>query len=148
MNIEWRTNDDPDFLALIAELDNYCRSMMGPRQAAFAPHNAVQPLSDVAVLVLDGQAVGCGALKPHVDGTVELKRVFVKPEYRRHGCAQALLNALEGRARAQGFHTMLLETNPDFTSAVALYRRNGFAEAEAFGPYIGMCTLCMAKPLL
>ena len=147
MTIEWRTKDDPDFLALIAALDAHCRSANGERQALFAPHNAVQPLSDVVVLTEDGQAVACGALKPHEDGTVELKRVFVRPECRRHGYAQAVLDALVARAKAQGFHTMLLETSTGFTAAIALYRRNGFVEVEAFGPYVGLNTLCMGKPL-
>lgn len=147
MELQWRDKYDADFTSLIAELDVYCRSITGAGQAAFSPHNAVQPLSDVAVLLADGQAVACGALKPHGDGTVELKRVFVKPQYRRHGYAQTILDALTERARAQGFHTLLLETNPNFAGAVALYRRNGFAPVAAFGPYIGMCTLCMGISL-
>jgi ribosomal protein S18 acetylase RimI-like enzyme len=148
MGIEWRAKDDPDFLSLIVELDAYARDITGPRHAAFAPHNALQHISDVALLVLEGQAVGCGALKPHEDGTVELKRVYVKPASRRLGCAQTLLDALETQARAQGFHTLLLETNPEFAPAVALYKRNGFTEVEAFSPYQGMNTLCMGKRLI
>jgi putative acetyltransferase len=147
MPIEWRAKDDSDFLALISNLDVHCRNANGDRQAVFAPHNAVQQLSDVAVLTADGRAVACGALKPHEDGTVELKRVFVRPECRRHGYAQAILDALLARATEQGFHTMLLETNPGFTAAIALYRRNGFVEVDAFGPYVGLNTLCMGKRL-
>ena len=147
MEIQWRDIYDTDFASLITELDAYCRSVTGLCQAAFSPHNTVAALSDVAVLLADGQAVGCGALKPHDDGTVELKRVFVKPQYRRHGYAQALLDALTERARAQGFHTLLLETNPGFAGAVALYQRNGFAKVPAFGPYTSMCTLCLGKSL-
>ncbi len=95
----------------------------------------------------NGQAVACAAWKSHPDGQAEVKRVYVKPAYRHGGLARRLLEAVEARVAARGFTRLLLETNPSFTDAVQLYQRYGFQATEPFGPYVCLCTLCMAKPV-
>ena len=147
MDLRWSNAGDPAFLTLTNALDAYMQGMLGAKQAAFAPYNLLDKTQE-ALLVYDGdQAVACAALKRHVDGSAELKRVFVLPEYRNRGLARLLLAAMEARAREYGCPMLRLETNPAFTAAVRLYESDGFTRTEPFGPYCGMCTLCMGKAL-
>lgn len=137
-----------DFKSLAGELDGYLQAVQGCSQAAFAPYNDLALLNHVVLLTDQTRAVACGALKLHGEGQAELKRIFVTPEYRGRGLSSELLAHLEARAADCGCHTMLLETNPAFTAAVALYRRHGYTETAPFGPYASMCTLCMRKALV
>lgn len=148
MELRWCDGWDSEFVALAGELDAHLRQALGVRQAAFAPFNGLAQLRYAVVLYADGKPAACGALKPHENGVMEVKRVYVAPEARRHGLARKALAALEDKARSLGAQELLLETNPAFTPAVTLYQSLGFMPVEPFGPYVGMDTLCMGKPLL
>lgn len=147
MELRWCNGQDAELIALAAELDAHLQRELGEKQAAFAPFNGLSELRYAVVLYADGKPAACGSLKPHADGSMELKRVYVTPEARRHGLARKALAALEARARMLDATSLLLETNPAFTPAVTLYQSLGFARVEPFGPYVGMDTLCMGKPL-
>ncbi len=86
---------------------------------------------------LDGQPVGCGALKFHGSDPAELKRMWVAPETRGTGLGRRLLLELEQRARDAGAPAIRLETNRTLGEAIALYRKAGYAEVAAFNdePY-------------
>ncbi|MCE5342529.1 MAG: GNAT family N-acetyltransferase [Eubacteriales bacterium] len=147
MTLTWVDWAHPDFIALTRELDAYFRACLDECQTAFDPYNALAALNEVALLYDGATPAACGALKLHADGTAEIKRVFVTPAYRRAGLGRQVMVALEARARELGCRMLLLETNPAFTDAVALYSGLGFDAVENFAPYQGMCTLCMGKPL-
>lgn len=147
MTIRWCKIEDAALLTLTRELDAHLRASLGERQTAFDGFNSLAQL-DYAAIFSDGQNdIACGALKLHGDGVAEIKRVFVRPPYRRMGAAQQLLAALEAQAKAVGCTALVLETNPSFEPAVTLYRRFGFAPIPAFGVYQGMDTLCMGKTI-
>jgi putative acetyltransferase len=84
-------------------------------------------------LAVDGEKVaGCGALRP-VDGSrVEVKRLYVRPEFRGRGLGPALLEYLINEAKSAGYLEMVGDTMPVMTDALALYKRRGF---ELTGPY-------------
>lgn len=86
---------------------------------------------------LDGEAVGCGALKLKGDGIGEIKRMWTAPAARRLGVARRLLQAIEAKARECGVTRLRLETNRALAEAQALYRRAGYEEVAAFNdePY-------------
>jgi GNAT superfamily N-acetyltransferase len=91
---------------------------------------------------------GCGALRPLDASTVEIKRMFVRPEFRRQGTAWALLRALEAEAKRRGYTRAVLETAIRQPEAIALYRAAGYADIEPFGPYVGSeRSVCMGKTL-
>lgn len=88
--------------------------------------------------VWDGEeVVGVGALKDLGDGTGELKSMRTHPDHLRRGVAAALLEHVEQVARARGLTRLSLETGrgPAFEPALALYRRHGFENGDAFGEY-------------
>lgn len=85
----------------------------------------------------DGALAGIGALKALGDGTGELKSMRTHPAHLRKGVAHALLDHILGEARARGYRRLSLETGvgESFEPALALYRRRGFADGEAFSDY-------------
>jgi putative acetyltransferase len=85
----------------------------------------------------DDSLAGIGALKALPDGTGELKSMRTHPDHLRSGVAQALLEHIIGVARDRGYSRLSLETGSGeaFDPALALYRRRGFVDGEAFSDY-------------
>jgi GNAT superfamily N-acetyltransferase len=79
-----------------------------------------------------GAAVGCGAVRLLDPATAEVKRMWVSPTMRGRGAGWALLQALESAAVALGATKGVLDTNVTLTSALALYRANGWHEVPAY----------------
>ena len=86
---------------------------------------------------IGGTVVGIAALKELGDGRGELKSMRTHPDFLRRGIAAALLEHVIAVARTRGLHRLSLETGsgPAFEAALALYRRRGFRDGEAFGGY-------------
>lgn len=84
----------------------------------------------------DGIA-GIGALKALPDGTGELKSMRTHPDHLRSGVAAALLEHIISVARERRYSRLSLETGSGeaFDPALALYRRRGFVDGEAFSDY-------------
>lgn len=80
---------------------------------------------------------GIGAFKVLGDGSAELKSMRTHPDHLRRGVAAALLDHIIAEARRRGITRLSLETGsgPAFDPALALYRKRGFANGEAFGDY-------------
>ena len=86
-------------------------------------------------LARDGAAVvGCIALRPleEMAGCGEVKRLYVKPEYRGQGIAERLLEALEAYARAAGYEAIYLDSKDDLKAALRFYARHGYAECARY----------------
>lgn len=84
-----------------------------------------------------GALLGVGALKSLGAGAGEIKSMRTHPDYLRQGVAAALLDHIIEEARARGWRRLSLETGsgPAFEASLALYRKRGFTDAEAFGGY-------------
>jgi GNAT superfamily N-acetyltransferase len=81
------------------------------------------------LVALDGeQVVGTGAILPVDTETGQVVRMHTASKFRRCGIATRILNALEQRAAARGFRSLILETNLDWVDAISFYLRNGYAE--------------------
>jgi putative acetyltransferase len=83
------------------------------------------------------ELAGIAALKELGDGTGELKSMRTDPKHLRKGVAAALLKHIIGAAQLRGLRRLSLETGtgPAFEPALALYRKFGFMEGEAFADY-------------
>ena len=126
------------FEQYFAELD--ARFDLGFDPARSLPadaHELVPPAGVLLVARLRERPVGCGALKFHGRGPAELKRMWIAPSARGLGAGRRLLQELERYAREGGVRVLRLETNRALTEAIALYRRAGYLEVEAFNnePY-------------
>jgi GNAT superfamily N-acetyltransferase len=96
-----------------------------------------------------GEPVACGALRRLDAGTAELKRMFVRPEWRRKGCGRRLLAALEAEANRLRIRRLVLETGKRQTAALGLYRSSGFTDMPPYGEYLASpgTSVCMQKVL-
>jgi putative acetyltransferase len=61
-----------------------------------------------------------------------MKRLYVRPQFRRKGIGKALSLAITEEASRHGYQRMRLDTVPSMTSAIALYRLVGFREIEPY----------------
>ncbi len=84
------------------------------------------------------QVAAIGALKRLPEERGEVKSMRTHPDFLRQGLAAVLLETIIAHARAEGLEVLSLETGsgPEFEPALALYRRRGFANGEAFGDYV------------
>lgn len=141
-------NQNPDFLCLIPLLDKDLRSRYQALQDVYDQHNVIVNVDTVVIAYADGQAVGCGCFKQFSDSTVEIKRMYVKPEYRRKGISSAILNELEAWALESGYPEAVLETGDRQDEAIALYKKQGYEIVPNYPPYEAMATsICMKKTL-
>ncbi len=136
VQIAFESPDQPEVIALIAQLDAYQDTLYPPESRhSLDLRTLVQPHVIFAVArAADGRAVACGAVVLG-DGDGELKRMFVKPESRSLGVARKLLEQLESAAIARGCRELRLETGPSQPEALALYARCGYARCGRFGTY-------------
>ncbi|GIH76794.1 GNAT family N-acetyltransferase [Planobispora longispora] len=110
--------------------------------------SGVHPEARFLVAVVDGRAVGCGAVQPVDPATGEVKRMYVAPDHRGRGVARSLLAALEDLARAQGNTVLRLATGHLQPEAISLYRGSGYEPIPPYGKYVDVpTTFCFAKPL-
>lgn len=149
MRIAFASPDQPEVIALIAELDAYQDTLYPPESRHVLDlHSLKQPNVVFAVArSASGLAVGCGAV---VLGSSygEIKRMYVQPSGRGQGIAKQLLAALESEAGARGCRLLQLETGPYQPEALALYERCGYRRRGPFGRYTNdPLSVFMHKPL-
>ena len=98
---------------------------------------------------MDHNPAGCGCFKKYGPDTVEIKRIYVKPEYRGAGIAQQILAELERWAVEAGFSAAILETGNKQPEAIGLYQKNGYRRIANYGPYAGLAdSICFGKKLI
>lgn len=101
-------------------------------ELAALPGLYAPPLGALLIVGRDGQPIGIGAMRPLPDGTAEMKRMYLRLAARSTGAGRALAAALIAAARDAGYARMRLDTQRDFTAAVALYRSLGFRETARY----------------
>ncbi|KQV79371.1 GCN5 family acetyltransferase [Massilia sp. Root351] len=136
MNIAFETPDQPDIIALIADLDAYQLTLYPP-ESVYALDLASLKQPNVLFAVArdaDGAAVGCGAMVVTPE-FAEVKRMYVRPEARGRGLAKRVLTLLEQEAAQRGSTLYTLETGPSQPEAIALYQRLGYQRCGPYGDY-------------
>ncbi len=137
-----------DFLDLITLLDSDLNETNGAEQQQYDKFNKVDYIKDVILIYSGGSAIACGAFKEYDSGTVELKRIFVKRDYRNKGLAKSIVKSLEQLAETKGYKFGILETGKKQMEAIHLYQKLGYVVIDNFLPYVGMeNSVCMKKEL-
>lgn len=116
-----------DVRTLVAELNEALLALTPPE---FCFHMTVEEMAgpDTTVFIArdGGQAVACGALKRHVDGIGEVKRMYTRPSHRGRKLGALIVERIEALACKEGLRQLVLETGDRHPAAWTVYERAGF----------------------
>ena len=112
-------------------------------EIASLPGPYATPHGSLMLALVNGRAAGALGLQPVPEGSRipgtgadtagELKRMFVRPEYRRHGVGRALLERAADEARARCYDSLVLTTSAEaMPLAQHLYEDMGYVEIEPY----------------
>ena len=105
------------------------------KELADLPGDYAPPRGRLILAKRLGHAAGCVALHPISGEICEMKRLYVRPEFRGSGLGRALAVRIITAAREIGYHRLRLDTvEPRMKTAVALYHRLGFREIAPYRP--------------
>jgi putative acetyltransferase len=129
--------DTADAMALITELEAHLEPLY-PRESRHGYSVEMLIAQGVAFFVLrsDETPAGCGGVQLFGIEYGELKRMYVRPNFRGRGFGKLLLDHLEDHARANGIGLLRLETGIHQAAAIRLYEGTGFQRIPPFGEYL------------
>jgi putative acetyltransferase len=105
------------------------------KELAGLPGDYAPPEGRLLLAEGDGQLAACVALHKLAPGVCEMKRLYLRPQFRGKGFGRALAERIIAEARQIGYQRMLLDTvEPVMKDAVAMYRKLGFKEIAPYRP--------------
>jgi GNAT superfamily N-acetyltransferase len=128
--------DSDDAIALITELE----ADLDPLYPTESRHGySVEKLLREGVFFFiirdNGTLIGCGGVQFFDTDYGELKRMYIRPQFRGLGFARLMLDHLADHARSNGINVLRLETGIHQHAAITLYERAGFRSIPPFGEY-------------
>jgi len=103
------------------------------KELALLPGDYIPPTGRLFLAMEEDTAVGCVALRRIADDICEMKRLYVRPEFRGTGLGHILTQTIIQAAREVGYGRMRLDTLPGkMDRAIAMYRSLGFKEIEPY----------------
>jgi putative acetyltransferase len=134
IRVEWVSRENPD--DAIQLIEEYYRAVSvtvrDDRESLL--HYIAGPNSAVWVAICNGTSAGCILFReltqPNSAG--EIKRLYVRPVFRRRGIAAKLLHTAEEFARARNVSTLYLDTKDDLREALAFYQQHGYVSCERY----------------
>ncbi|WP_113663000.1 GNAT family N-acetyltransferase [Pedobacter nanyangensis] len=147
-SVKRTTSSNPDFVALVKLLDAELAKIDGEEHGFYAQYNKIDNINHVVVVYHNDTPIACGAIKAYTADTMEVKRMFTRPNYRGKGAASLLLQQLEEWAHEMQFLKCVLETGKRQPDAIALYQKNGYHLIPNYGQYEGIHnSVCFEKIL-
>lgn len=142
-------SNNQDFQELVKALDKVLKITDGEEHSFFSQFNKIDTIPYVVVAYQDSQPVGCGAIKPYNENTMEVKRMFVPSEFRGKGIATFILIELEKWCRELNVEKCILETGIKLSEAVNLYYKNNYTVIPNYGQYENVeSSICFEKILI
>ena len=139
---------DEHFKFLISQLDGDLNGRYQSAQSKYDKYNKIDSIDTVIVAFDQEKPVGCGCFKEYDNETVEIKRMFVTPDYRGRKISRLILEELERWAKELGYSKAILETGSKQSEAIGLYQKSGYARIENYGQYKDFPnSLCFEKPI-
>jgi GNAT superfamily N-acetyltransferase len=139
-----------DFVTLVKQLDADLAARDGEiDHAYYEQFNKIDKIQFVVVAYESDLPVGCGAIKAHERGAMEVKRMYVTPAKRGQGISTKILIELETWAAELSFNKCILETGKRQPEAIRFYQKNGYTPIPNYGQYAGVeNSLCFEKMLI
>ncbi|MGI9465595.1 MAG: GNAT family N-acetyltransferase [Rubripirellula sp.] len=136
-------------LTLVDELERELRQDYPPHYIHELDVQSFEASQGIFLVCIDAnEPIGCLGLRPLNRETGELKRMYVRANFRGRGVAKMMLNEMEHQAYLRGFKRIVLETGNQQHSAIDLYQANGY---EPIPPYNhasdGPASVCFCKTL-
>lgn len=114
------------------------------KELADLPGDYTPPEGRLLLAEYESQFAGCVALHRLAASICEMKRLYLRPQFRGKGLGRILANRIITEARQIGYQRMRLDTvEPVMQDAVAMYRKLGFQEIPAYRPNPNPGTLYM-----
>ena len=149
MKLKRSNQDDHGFQELVKKLDAELAIRDGDDHAFYHQFNGITQLNHVVLCMDQDKAVACGAFKARTAQQVEIKRMYVLPDYRRQGLAEQVLIELEKWGAALGYEEAVLETGKAQVEALSFYPKMKYRIIPNFPPYEGVeNSVCFQKFLL
>jgi putative acetyltransferase len=105
-------------------------------EVATLPGEYAAPTGQLLLAFVGDRLAGCVGMRALTDvdypNACEMKRLYVRPAFRRFGLGRVLAEALLDEARRAGYSTMLLDTLDEMESARELYATLGFVEVAPY----------------
>jgi len=135
--ISLESPDTPDARMLIDELETHLAPLY-PQENRFGYSVDKLIQQGVAFFIArqDGVPAGCGGVQFFGTEYGELKRMFVRPQFRGLGLGKLMLEHLENHTREHNIPLLRLETGIHQKEAIGLYERMGYTSCPPFGDYI------------
>ena len=105
------------------------------------------PEGRIYLVYVDDALAGCVGMKKSDDAHAELKRLYVRKEFRGHNLGEKLVLRILKDAREAGYGWLRLDTLPGLKTALSLYRRLGFYEVEPYYDCLVPNTIFLEKKL-
>ncbi len=145
--IKFTDSSNFDFLELATLLEEYLNTLYGDIKQYYQ-FNKLYFLDKVVIIYSNDEAIACGALTEYDGKTIELKRIFVKEEYRGQGLSKQIVKELEKYGQEYGYKEVLLETGSQQKPSISLFETLGYNPIDNFEPYTGNAnSVCMHKHL-
>ena len=128
--------DSDDARALIEELEAYLIPLSPPESRhGYSIEKLIEEEVPFFIMRDKGTPIGCGGVKLFGADYGEIKRMYVRPQFRGLGFAKLMLDHLTEYSRSHGVAKLRLETGIAQHEAIALYERSGFRSIPPFGEY-------------
>lgn len=130
--------DSKELISRVRELMNEYADSMGfhftdfEKEIADLPGEYAPPEGRLLLAVEDDKAAGCVALRKLTDEVSEMRRLYVRPEFRGKRVGRQLVTAAVDQARQIGYRSIRLITLPSMKEAAMLYHSLGFKEIEPY----------------
>lgn len=142
-------SEHADFRMLAALLDLDLVIRDGDDHAFYAQFNQIESIKELVIAYQRRLPVACGVIKPFTATAAEVKRMFVRPDYKKQSIAAKVSSELENWAIELGFSLCVLETGKKQPEAIALYQKAHYRITASYEQYIGIeNSVCMTKPLI
>ncbi|WP_343662949.1 GNAT family N-acetyltransferase [Chryseobacterium mucoviscidosis] len=148
MTIKRTDSSNKDFQNLVQLLDADLAIRNGEDHAFYDQFNKIDAIKNCIVIYVDEILAACGAFKKFDEKTVEIKRMYTNPDFRKKGLATTIVKDLEIWAKELNYTKAVLESSLEQNEALSVYEKSGYTRIPNYGQYIGIDkSVCYEKVL-